>query len=152
VVLHNTASPTFAQWHLVPGPQRRLNLQKFYRNDRHWSVGPHLFIADDFIWAFTPLTTPGVHSPSRNAISWGGEMEGDFATEPFNPGVMKNTVAALTTLYAALGKGPTTLKLHKEDPLTTHVCPGKKAQIVDLVQTRMAEVYPGEHAPGTCNV
>jgi N-acetylmuramoyl-L-alanine amidase len=151
VVLHNTAAPTLAEWHNVPGSRRMLNLEKFYRDVQHWSAGPHLFIADDLIWAFTPLTTPGVHSPSWNAISWGVEMVGDYATEPFNPGVMANTVAALSTLYAALGKDPATLKLHKDDPRTTHVCPGKnvrKAHMIDLVQTELAVLHPGEHAMG----
>ncbi len=151
VVLHNTASPTFAQWHQVPGPQRMLNLERFYRDVQHWSAGPHLFVADDLIWAFTPLTTPGVHSPSWNAISWGVEMVGDYATEPFNPAVMNNTVAALATLYSTLGKDPSTLRLHREDPKTTHLCPGTnvvKTQIIELVQTQMASSHPGEHAMG----
>ena len=25
-------------------------------------MGPHLFVADDLIWVFTPLPTPGIHS------------------------------------------------------------------------------------------
>ena len=151
VVLHNTAVPTLAQWRPVPGSQRMENLEHYYRDVQHWSAGPHLFIADDFIWTFTPLTTPGVHSPSWNAISWGVEMVGDYATEPLSPGVMKNTVAALAILYSTLGRDPSTLRLHKEDPKTTHLCPGKnviKAQIVDLVQTQMAATHPGEHAMG----
>ena len=47
IVLHNTAVPTFAEWHTVPGEQRMKNLERFYRDTQHWSAGPHLFVADD---------------------------------------------------------------------------------------------------------
>ena len=57
VVLHNTAVPTFAQWHNVSGEQRMKNLESFYRDTQKWSAGPHLFVADDLIWVFTPLNT-----------------------------------------------------------------------------------------------
>ena len=85
VVLHNTFIPRLADWHQVPGEQRMQNLQHYYRDTQHWSAGPHLFIADDLIWVFTPLDTPGVHSPSWNAISWGVELVGDYTTEELSP-------------------------------------------------------------------
>jgi hypothetical protein len=75
VVLHNTSEPRLSQWHSIPGEQRMRNLEDYYRNPdpktakKAWSAGPHAFVADDFIWVFTPLTTSGVHSPSWNAIS-----------------------------------------------------------------------------------
>ena len=69
VVLHNTAVPTFIDWHNVPGDQRMRGLEHYYRDVQQWSAGPHLFVADDRIWVFTPLNTPGVHSPSWNAIA-----------------------------------------------------------------------------------
>jgi len=85
VVLHNTFIPRLADWHQVPGEQRMQNLQHYYCDTQHWSAGPHLFIADDLIWVFTPLDTPGVHSPSWNAISWGVELVGDYTTEELSP-------------------------------------------------------------------
>jgi N-acetylmuramoyl-L-alanine amidase-like protein len=145
VVLHNTAVPTLADWHSTPGPQRMKNLEAFYRDTQGWSAGPHLFIADDLIWTFTPLTTPGVHSPSWNSIAWGVEMVGDFNTEPFSPLVRANAISALATLHARLGLSPQALRLHKEDPKTTHDCPGKhvsKADIVDAIVARLAPPVP----------
>jgi len=125
VVLHNTYIPRLADWHEVSGEQRMLNLQTCYRDTQHWSAGPHLFVADDLIWVFTPLDTPGVHSPSWNAISWGVEMVGDYSTEDFSPVVQANAASALATLHALGGMDPSTLRLHKEDPKTTHKnCPG----------------------------
>jgi hypothetical protein len=150
VVLHNTAAPTLAHWHSIPGEQRMRNLSDFYQNVQKWSAGPHLFVADDLIWAFTPLTVPGVHSPSWNSIAWGVEMVGDYNAEPFGDAVRDNVVSALTTLHAALGLDPASLKLHKEDPKTTHDCPGRnvsKADIILRVQDGLAARAQGEHSP-----
>ena len=151
VVLHNTAVPTFAQWHTVPGATRMQGLQHYYRDVQHWSGGPHLFVADDFIWVFTPLNVPGVHSPSWNAISWGVELVGDYETETLSAAVRDNAVAALATLHAAIGLDPDKLRLHKEDPRTTHNCPGKnivKADVITWIGDRLAAIQQGEHIPG----
>jgi len=151
VVLHNSAIPKLADWHAVPGNVRMQNLENFYKNVQHWSAGPHLFVADDLIWVFTPLNVPGVHSPSWNLISWGVEMVGDYEVEPFGATVRANAVSALATLHATVGLDPTTLRLHKEDPRTTHNCPGKnvvKADIIQSVQEALASSGPGEHVPG----
>ena len=68
IVLHNTFIPKLSEWHSVPGAQRMKALEHFYRDIQKWSVGPHLFVADDLIWAFTPLnvsgTSPGWHCRS----------------------------------------------------------------------------------------
>lgn len=148
VVLHNTAAPTFAQWHSVPGETRMQNLQSYYRDTQGWSGGPHLFIADDLIWAFTPLTVPGVHSPSWNNVSWGVELVGDYSTEQIVPALKANAISALATLHGALGLDPSTLKLHREDPLTTHICPGSsisKADFITQVTAAVGAMFPGEH-------
>src|SRR6185503_11306914 len=106
IVLHNTFIPKLADWHKVAGARRMQNLQSYYRDTQHWSAGPHLFVADDLIWVFTPLNTPGVHSPSWNAISWGVEMVGDYDAEPFGPQVRENAISALASMYSALGRHP----------------------------------------------
>ncbi len=149
VVLHNTAVPKLADWHSVLGDVRMGNLENFYKNVQQWSAGPHLFVADDLIWVFTPLNVSGVHSPSWNSIAWGVEMVGDYAVEPFSPAVRANVLSALATLHAALGLNPDTLRLHKEDPKTTHICPGKnviKADIIQGIHDKLAG--GGEHVPG----
>ena len=153
-VLHNTAAPRLDQWHSTPGQQRMKNLEDFYRNQRGWSAGPHLFVADDLIWVFTPLTTSGIHSPSWNKISWGIEMVGDYNSEAFNSGaganVRDNTVEALAVLHARLGIDSHTLKFHKEDPKTSHDCPGKKVSKKDMIErvhNRLVQIYSGEHDP-----
>ena len=148
IVLHNTGVPTFAQWHNVPGNTRMLNLQSYYRDTQKWSGGPHVFVADDLIWAFTPLTVPGVHSPSWNNVSWGVELVGDYATETICDPLRKNAISALSTLHGVLGLHPQTLRLHREDPLTTHLCPGAsiiKADFINDVTAALVQLFAGEH-------
>ena len=148
VVLHNTGVPTFAQWHDTPGAQRMINLQSYYRDTQKWSAGPHLFVADDLIWVFTPLTTQGVHSPSWNSVAWGVELVGDYSKEPLNPNLLANAVSALATLHGSLGLDPNSMKLHREDPLTTHLCPGSeisKASFITQVSAKLTTTFPGEH-------
>lgn len=125
VVLHNTAIPTLADWHKVPGARRMQGLVSYYRDDQKWSGGPHLFVADDLIWVFTPLTVPGVHAPSWNGVAWGVETVGDYAKEQLTAAVRGNLVRALAALHRRGELDPDDLKLHKQDPKTTHKgCPG----------------------------
>lgn len=153
VVLHNTFAPTLAQWHQVSGQARMQGLESYYRDQMHWSAGPHLFVADDLIWVFTPLTTSGVHAPSWNAISWGVEMVGDYSGEPFGPAVRGNAVSALAGLHQLVSLDPHTLRFHKEDPKTTHKeCPGKNVVKPDMIQAiveQMAGTEPGQHSPAS---
>jgi N-acetylmuramoyl-L-alanine amidase len=138
VVLHNTASPKLSEWHAVSGDQRMKNLEDFYKNQQKWSAGPHLFVADDLIWTFTPLTMSGVHSPSWNSVAWGVEMVGDYNVEPFGDEVFNNAVSSLAALHSLLGLDPNTLRLHKEDPQTTHDCPGKNVSKPLVIQRVLA--------------
>lgn len=149
VVLHNTGVPKFSDWHRVDGNVRMRGLEGYYKG-MGWSGGPHLFVADDFIWAFTPLTVPGVHSPSWNSISWGVEMVGDYSVESLPSSLRDNTVAALASLHALMGLDSSSLRLHKEDPKTTHKgCPGKnvvKSDIVKRVHDEIVRRHTGEHS------
>jgi hypothetical protein len=143
VVVHNTQMPKLADWHKKPGEQHMQDLQNYYRDSQHWSAGPHLFVADDLIWVFTPLNTPGVHSPSWNAISWGVELVGDYDIEPLSDATRENAVTALAALHALAGLDPQGLRIHKEDPKTTHTyCPGKnivKADFIQRITERLAQ-------------
>src|SRR5258708_36069633 len=122
----------------------------------HWSAGPHLFVDDHQIWVFTALTMAGVHSPAWNKLSLGIEMLGDYDGELFSSGrglqVRQNAVAAMATLCAVLGldpSNPSMIRLHKEDPLTTHkFCPGKnvvKQDILQEVSDLLIARHGGEH-------
>lgn len=135
IVLHNTGAPKMSEWHRTPGVERMRNLTHYYRDQQRWSAGPHLFVADDLIWLFTPLVVPGVHSPSWNHVSWGVEMVGDYNTEKLLPATEHNVVTALGSLCRLGGLIPSNIHLHKEDPRTTHRdCPGKNIDATVLYE------------------
>jgi hypothetical protein len=152
IVLHNTAIPSLAQRPEGLTRQHIQSLEAFYRDAQGWKAGPHLFVDDRQIWVFTPLTVSGTHSPSWNKVALGIEMLGDFETEAFDSGrgleVRTNAVAALATVSAILGIAPDTMRLHREDPLTTHACPGKnvrKLDVIQAVQDLIGARHAGEH-------
>ena len=80
-------------------------------------------------------------------------MLGEYETEAFDSGrglaVQRNAVAALSILCRTLGFDPATIRLHKEDPKTTHKgCPGKhvvKSNIIREVTEALHSANPGEH-------
>jgi N-acetylmuramoyl-L-alanine amidase CwlA len=152
IALHNTATPNLAQRPNGFTQQHMLNFVSFFRDEKHWSAGPHLFIDDKKIWVFTPLTMSGVHSPSWNKLAIGIEMLGNYASDSFKTGrglaVRQNAVAAMATLCAVLGLDPATIRLHKEDTATTHDCPGKnvkKSEVIAEVQALIHTRHGGGH-------
>lgn len=164
IVWHNTAAPTLKQWIVTadsdaregktPGITRIQNLERFFRDNNGWSGCPHLFVANDRIWVMNPLTAPGVHSPSWNGTSIGIEMIGDFASEEDDLGeglkVKNNTILATAALCSALGIDPNnSIFLHKQDPKTTHDCPGEKIarDKQDMIDTVIDLMDGGEHSP-----
>lgn len=157
VVLHNTGSPTLAQFNRGPhGPisdqQRILNSVPDWQK-RGFSGAPHLYILPGRIVSANPLWKKGTHSPSWNSTFWGIEMAGDFDREAFPPETKDYALHALACLYAALGKEPSnsSFHFHKEDPATTHKgCPGKnvgtKVQWIADIHSRMSFLHPGGHS------
>jgi len=155
IVLHNTGLPTLAQRPNGFTRQHIQNLVTYYRDNQKWSAGPHLFVDDHLIWVFTPLTTTGRHSPAWNSLAIGIEMLGDYNSEAFDTGrglaVRQNAVAAVASLCGALGLDPTakTIRLHKEDPVTTHKgCPGRnfaKNKVLVEISDCIRRHYTAEH-------
>jgi hypothetical protein len=152
IVVHNTAIPSLAQRPNGLTAQHIKDLETFYRDTQKWKAGPHLFIDDKQIWVFTPLTLSGTHSPSWNKLALGFEMLGNYETESFDSGrglkVRKNAVAAIASISGVLGLDPHTIRLHREDPLTTHACPGKNVRKLEMIQEvndLMVVRHAGEH-------
>jgi hypothetical protein len=153
-VVHNTQSPTLARWHETGGKRQMDALERYYRDEQHWSAGPHLFIDDAVVWVGTPLTVPGVHSPSWNGVSWGVETVGDYDRERWLPAIAQNLASALATLHDAIGLDPETMRWHKDDPRTTHKgCPGRnfieKTDLVAMIRAKLItrHGHNGEHLP-----
>jgi hypothetical protein len=164
VVVHNTSAPdtkTWQGWQTRKPPisdeQWARNLEGYYKG-QGWSAGPHLFVTPKGILVFSPLTSPGTHSPSWNSISWGVETVGEFDQDAFTGPIKDNLVAALGILHMAAGLqvkpysvGVRGLHFHKEDVKTTHKsCPGKnivKPDLVKAVQAYIDHEIGGDHSP-----
>lgn len=164
MVVHNSAAPSLAQRPNGLTRQHILNLQAYYRDEKGWKGGPHLFIDDNAIWVFNDLTKFGTHSPSWNSVALGIEMLGDYDTESFTEGrgrkVRDNTVAAMAILNKRLGFAADNFKFHIEDKKTTHACPGKLARdqrdaLIAEIAAAMAQKAPPPaevSAPATTGV
>jgi Bacterial SH3 domain/N-acetylmuramoyl-L-alanine amidase len=140
ITLHNTASPTLAQW-VEEGERhgaRIRNLQSYYENNLGWHAGPHLFISRNFINGFSNILKPGVHSRCYNPTHIGIEMVGDYNSEEFDSGdgslVRDNAVFAMAHLYRALKLKPSGLVFHKECRRDNHDCPGRNVQKADVIR------------------
>lgn len=145
VVLHHTAAPSLAQ-----RPKGILlahieNLRNFYRDQQHWSAGPHLFIDEDEIFGMCDLRQKGVHAASFNRSAIGIEVLGNYDVEDPRSGrglacwqLAANVTASLLE-WLGLEASPYTIFFHRDDPLTKKTCPGnlvKKDWILNLVKTR----------------
>lgn len=152
MVLHNTAAPALWQWTRTNRAQRILSLEVYFRDIRKWNSAPHAFVDYDYVWNFTPYTVSGTHTRSWNGTKLGIEMVGNFAlgVDDDDAGlglqIKKNTAALFALLHSHYGWDPETIKLHKDDPQTTHDCPGndiEKRDFISMVQEYMGE--GGEH-------
>jgi hypothetical protein len=169
IVVHNTSAPDTKTWQGWQARKPPITDEKWaqnlvgYYSGMGWSAGPHLFVTPGGILAFSPLTAPGVHSPSWNSISWGVETVGEFESDPFGGAIKTNLTAALAILHSAAGLSPRPYKLgeqglhfHKEDVRTTHrTCPGRnmvKADLVAGVEAKILEMHGGEHTVETVKV
>jgi hypothetical protein len=153
ICVHNTAAPTLAQWIGYPVNQRIQNLKGYYES-LGWNSGPHFFVDPLHIIPFTPMNQKGTHSPSFNGTHIGIECVGDYARDDDDTGlglaVKNNLIALLGMLYGRLGLDPSKLAMHKDDPRTTHDCPGKdlyddRQNIIQATREWMG--HGGEHPP-----
>lgn len=132
VVVHHTAAPCLATRPKGILQEHIANLKAFYE-DKGWGSGPHLFVDEDQIWLFSPLTRRGTHAVAFNRTGVGIEMLGDYDTEdPWSGrGLQVLTTAATAAVFllrkmgaARFGDGE--VKFHRDDPNTSKTCPGDK--------------------------
>jgi hypothetical protein len=160
VVLHHTWKPNcemrqhgFTEQHLKNIEHGYLNKKDSKGNPAPWQGGPHLFIDDNRIWVFQPLTVQGTHAKSFNAESIGIEMLGNYQTEDEaalseshlacardqwdghrGVAIRKNAVSAMASVMTALGLPADALRFHRDDPQhSTKPCPGGQVQKEDVI-------------------
>lgn len=140
LVIHHTWSPTKAEW---KGTASVAALKKYYEGEG-WPAGPHLFVAEDGIWLFTPMSDVGIHSDAGNATwtllgkdytgfrgpfgsklkscSIGIEVVGDYDLEKWSGATKTNALGAIKCLMSVLGIGTDKVFFHRE--FSPKTCPG----------------------------
>lgn len=168
ITMHHTGSPDTARWNEwqtrpkpVTDEQWMINLASYYGSgppdgpaDGPWSSGPHFFVTPKHICVLSPPHKRGVHARSFNAISWGVEVVGDFDRDSFAGPIKDMTVRALAAMHIAAGLQPGPfvkmskgLHFHRDDPLTSKTCPGRKvdkAELIELVEDQIADMTRGD--------
>lgn len=142
VTLHHTAAPSLEQAHGIITHERIINLLSYYRDERNWKAGPHLFVDTEGIWVFTPLSLRGIHARSFNRNRWGLEMLGDYDDETPDQDVLYNATRAMAALLRRINKAESAINFHRDDPKTDKSCPGTKISKSDI-RGRVAALLAG---------
>ena len=146
ITIHHTGAPDLSQRPKGWTIQHMRNLENYYAKEMKWKAGPHLFTDEDQTFGLSPLTSPGTHAKSFNSTSIGIEMLGNYDHEDPMAGrgfeVLNNTavITAALLMKMKLPANNLTILFHREDPLTTKTCPGRKidkAFFMNLVKAKM---------------
>ena len=163
ITAHHTGAPTLKNWqdwqtrkNPVSDHQWLTNLAAYYGNSLGWSSGPQFFFTPKNFCVLSPPERVGVHAKSFNGMSWGVEMVGNFDVEEMPAGLRDWYVTGLACLHIATGLSPRPysyrikgLHFHRDDPLTTKTCPGKKIDkqpFAKEIEAKIAEMI-GKEAP-----
>lgn len=130
LVIHHTWSPKKSDW---KGEKSIMGLKNYYEGKK-WSAGPHLFIAEDGIWLFTPMKDVGIHASSLNSwrtklgrlggYSIGIEVVGDYDIERWTGETLKNALGVMQILTASLNITTEKVYFHRDAPEAKKSCPG----------------------------
>lgn len=118
IVVHHTWRPTVEQWQ----GQKSINGLKTFYEGKGWRSGPHLFVADDGIWLFTPMDTMGTHAGVGNSNSIGIEVVGDYDVEKWAGKTKDNALGVIKALMTQLNLNTEAVKFHND--YSTKSCPG----------------------------
>jgi len=131
ITIHHCAAPSLAQRPKGFARAHMENLAYYYGARLGWATGPHLFVDEDEIWVFTPLTVRGTHAHSFNRTDIGIEMLGNFDVEDPWSGrglaVLETTAAAVVALQRRLPEIGV-VRFHRDDPRTDKTCPGTRLE------------------------
>lgn len=109
LVFHHTSSP-LEKWQ---GSASIMHYYNLYRS-RGWKTGPHIFIAPDGIWLFTPIKKQGTHAGKEgNVGSIGIEIAGRyFDGPPDDETICKYTALVTDRLLQKFDLVPTDIRNH----------------------------------------
>ncbi|MBU0706507.1 N-acetylmuramoyl-L-alanine amidase [Patescibacteria group bacterium] len=119
LVIHHTWRPTKDQW---KGAVSIQGLKNYYEG-KAWPAGPHLFVADDGIWLFSPMRSDGIHAGELNHRSIGIEVVGDYDNEKWTGKTKENALGVIKCLMNQLGIDKQNIFFHRD--VSSKSCPGK---------------------------
>lgn len=118
LVIHHTWKPKKEKW---AGKKTIQGLKKYYEG-KGWPAGPHLFIAEDGIWLFSPMRKDGIHAGKLNHRSIGIEVVGDYDHEKWSGQTKKNALGAIKLLLEHLNITAESIYFHRD--VSQKTCPG----------------------------
>jgi len=119
LVIHHTWRPTHDKW----GGERSIEGLRRYYEGKGWPAGPHLFVADDGIWLFSPMNKDGIHTSKLNSRSIGIEVVGDYDKEKWAGQTKYHALGVIKLLMLQIGIGRQSVYFHSD--VSTKTCPGK---------------------------
>jgi len=118
LVIHHTWKPTKESW----AGQRSIDGLKAYYEKKKWPAGPHLFVAEDGIWLFSPMRQNGIHAGKLNPRSIGIEVVGDYDHEVWSGQTKTNALGVIKSLMGQLNITQDQLFFHRD--VSPKTCPG----------------------------
>jgi len=119
LVIHHTWKPTKDLW----DGQRSIDGLKKYYEKKGWPAGPHLFVAEEGIWLFTPMRVDGIHTAGLNHCSIGIEVVGDYDSEVWSGDTKINALGAIKALMDRLNLSEKDIFFHRD--VSPKSCPGR---------------------------
>ncbi len=119
LVIHHTWRPTKDKW---GGAVSIQGLKRYYEG-KGWPAGPHIFVADDGIWLFSPMREDGIHAAELNNRSIGIEVVGDYDNERWNGRTKENALGTIKLLMSQLKIESQNVFFHRD--VSSKTCPGK---------------------------
>lgn len=140
LVIHHTWKPTKATW----SGQRSIDGLKAYYERKGWPAGPHLFVAEDGIWLFSPMSHNGIHAGRLNDKSIGIEVVGDYDNEKWSTKTKTHVLGVIKALMERLRISDQTVFFHRD--ASAKSCPGwaitKEWLFHELQQFRLGPRIP----------
>ncbi|MBN2087527.1 N-acetylmuramoyl-L-alanine amidase [Candidatus Peregrinibacteria bacterium] len=118
LVIHHTWRPTKSQWQ----GQTSINGLRAYYEGKTWPAGPHIFVAEDGIWLFSPMNKDGIHAGTLNARSIGIEIVGDYDNEIWSGQTKENALGVIQVLMEKLNLNASNIAFHRD--VSPKTCPG----------------------------
>jgi len=141
LVIHHTWRPTKDQW---KGAVSIQGLKGYYEG-KGWPAGPHLFVAEDGIWLFSPMRQDGIHAGELNHRSIGIEVVGDYDHEKWSGKTKDNALGVIKLLMSQLKIGNENIFFHRD--VSSKTCPGtaitKEWLFGELTSYRILPRIPG---------